>query len=143
MAPAFTAARIVAARGGSRRSNGGRRHGSRFLVTRLADQHGPCHQQERSIHEDSSNWVKVWPRFGILETRGTPPASCLTACALFVMKRKPLPSGSPVCPGGCRLFFLLSLSFGQVFILPSQVSLIMELPKLKRYGELRARKAFG
>jgi hypothetical protein len=104
VAPAIATAWVaVAARGSSRRSCG-RRHGGNFLVSRLADQHGPCHQQERSIHEDSSiSGLSVWPRFGILDSRGTPPASCLSACASFVMKRKPHPPDSPVSSGRTQI----------------------------------------
>jgi hypothetical protein len=57
---AFATARIAVIatprrRGGSRHRHGLHRWGRNFLLSRLADQHGPCYQQERSIHEDSSN----------------------------------------------------------------------------------------
>ena len=52
MAPALAPARVgIATR---RRGDNGRGHGRRrrsgLLLSPLADQHGPCHQQERSIH---------------------------------------------------------------------------------------------
>ena len=103
-----SAATIGTTTGTTTGSDNGRRSGRRrgLLVPTLANQHGRCHQQERSIHEDSSNkGLRSGPGSASLDSRVRPSTIASVACALFVLKLALRPPSTPVCPDRrCRVF---------------------------------------
>lgn len=62
--------------------------------------------------------VKIWPRFGILQARGTPPVIASVACALFIVKQQPRLARFPGAPRQAWRVFL-RLCFGYAFPLTS------------------------